>query len=206
MISHGGEEFTALPNPYTRDRYLKYIGFGADIVVGHHPHVPENYEIIEEGKKAIFYSLGNFIFDTDYQRAHAYTDIGLLLKLSLCEDAFSFEAVGASLTRGVQRISLAPLPAIFENVSAKEYETLIPLAAKAFVLEESRRKIFMDPDTFKKYTKEQWEAYFENQTRTYRNDGVMNFDIVLPLAAKAENGKWRESTLDGVKDYLLSLL
>ena len=206
VISHGGEEFSALPNPYTRDRYLKYIEFGADIVVGHHPHVPENYEILEEGKKAIFYSLGNFIFDTDYQRAHAYTDIGLLLKLSLDEEKFSFDAIGASLTRGAQRLSLAPLPLIFENVTAKEYETLIPLAAKAFVLEESRRKIFMDPNTFKKYTKEDWANYFDEQTRTYLDHGVMNFDVVCPLAEKAEEGAWKESRLEGVKEYLLSLL
>ena len=206
VISHGGEEFTALPSPYTRDRYLKYIEFGADIVVGHHPHVPENYEILENGKKAIFYSLGNFIFDTDYQRAHAYTDIGLLLKLTLSEDGFSFDAIGAGLTRGEQRISLAPLPAIFTDVSAQEYETLYPLAAKTFVLEESRRKIFMQPDTFKAYTKEQWEEYFNNQTRTYQNDGVMNFDVIILLAEKAEDGTWRESKLEGVKEHLLSLL
>lgn len=206
VISHGGEEFSALPNPYTRDRYLKYIEYGADIVVGHHPHVPENYEILEDGKKAIFYSLGNFIFDTNYQRAHAYTDIGLLLKLSMDEEKFSFEAIGAGLTRGEQRISLAPLPEIFTDVCAKEYETLIPLAAKAFVLEESRRKIFMDPDTFKAYTKEQWEAYFKKQTEENLPHGVMNFDVVCPLAEQAESGKWRESKLEGVKEYILSLL
>lgn len=206
VISHGGEEFSALPNPYTRERYLEYIDFGADIVVGHHPHVPENYEILEEGKKAIFYSLGNFIFDTDYQRAHAYTDIGILLKLTLAEDVFSFDAIGAELTRGEQRISLAPLPAIFADVSAKEYEILSPLAAKTFILEESRRKIFMDPATYKTYTKEEWEKYFENQTRTYLAHGVMNFDVVCPLAEKAEEETWKESKLEGVKEYLLSLL
>ena len=73
IVAHGGEEFADLPNPYTRDRYLKYLELGADIVVAHHPHVPENYETFEDGK-AIFYSLGNFIFDTDYQRVHPYTD------------------------------------------------------------------------------------------------------------------------------------
>ena len=206
VISHGGEEFTALPNPYTRDRYLKYIDFGADIVVGHHPHVPENYEILDGGKKAVFYSLGNFIFDTDYQRAHAFTDIGLLLKLILTEEGFSFEAIGAGLTRGEQRIKEAPLPAIFEDISAEEYETLIPLAAKAFVMEESRRRIFMNPDKFKNATAEEWSAYFEKQTRDNEEYCVMNFDVVCPLAEKAEEGKWKESKLEGVKEYILSLL
>ena len=46
-----------------------------------HAMNPESYEVFEDGKM-IFYSLGNFIFDTDYQRAHLYTDVGVLLKLS----------------------------------------------------------------------------------------------------------------------------
>ena len=207
VISHGGEEFTALPSPYTRDRYLKYIEFGADIVVGHHPHVPENYEIVEDGKKAVFYSLGNFIFDTDYQRAHAYTDIGILLKLVLNEKAFSFEAIGTGLTRGEQRLSLSPLPAIFTDVSAEEYEKLSPLAAKTFVLEESRRCIFMTPAVYKNATKETWDAYFASDIGgAYVKGAHMDFGILLPLAERAEDGAWKESKLDGVKEYLLSLL
>jgi hypothetical protein len=34
----------------------------------------------------------------------------------------------------------------------------------------------------------------------------MNFDVVCPLAEKAEEGKWKESKLEGVKEYILSLL
>ena len=30
---------------------------GADVVVGHHPHVPENYEVFDNGKM-IFYLIG----------------------------------------------------------------------------------------------------------------------------------------------------
>ena len=63
VIAHDGEEFTALPSPYVRDRFLSYLEAGADIVVAHHPHVPMNYETV--GEKVIFYSLGNFIFDQD---------------------------------------------------------------------------------------------------------------------------------------------
>ena len=85
IVVHGGEEFATMPSPYTREKYMKYLELGADVVVGHHPHVPENYEIFDDGK-AIFYSLGNFIFDTDYQRAHPYTEMGVLLKLRFTED------------------------------------------------------------------------------------------------------------------------
>ena len=37
------------------------IDSGADLVVGGHPHVTQNIEIYKN--KAIFYSLGNFIFN-----------------------------------------------------------------------------------------------------------------------------------------------
>ncbi len=94
IVAHAGEEFTSLPSPYTRDRYLQYLRMGADIVVAHHPHVPMNYELA--GEKAIFYSLGNFIFDTDYQRAQYNTERGVLLKLRLSPEGWSFEPFGIS--------------------------------------------------------------------------------------------------------------
>ena len=52
VVVHGGEEFSQLPLPYARDKYKRYLKFGADIVVGHHPHVPQNYETV--GKKIKF--------------------------------------------------------------------------------------------------------------------------------------------------------
>ena len=102
VVSHGGEEFTSMPSPYTRDRYLRYLELGADVVVAHHPHVPENYELFPDGK-AIFYSLGNFIFDTNYQRAHLYTDVGVLLKLIFTEEKLDFEAMGIQIIHGLHR-------------------------------------------------------------------------------------------------------
>lgn len=207
VISHGGEEFNPLPSPYTRDRYLKYADFGADIVVGHHPHAPENYEIIEGGKKAVFYSLGNFIFDTDYQRAHAFTDIGVLLKLVLDEEKFSFEAFGTKLIRGEQRISASALPAIFTDVPAEEYDMLAPLAAKAFVYEEKRRKVFMDPAKFKDMNGEEWKEYFYSKDISGYVEGVhMDLEKVYLLAARAEEEGWKNSKLEAVKEYLLSFI
>jgi Bacterial capsule synthesis protein PGA_cap len=39
------------------------VAAGADLIVGHHPHVPKAIEMING--KACFYSLGNFMFTTD---------------------------------------------------------------------------------------------------------------------------------------------
>ena len=206
IVSHGGEEFTSLPSPYTRDRYLKYLELGADVVVAHHPHVPENYELFDDGK-AIFYSLGNFIFDTDYQRAHLYTDQGVLLKLIFTEEKLDFEARGIRIVRGEERIEAAPLPEIFANVPAEEYALLSPLAAQAFVKEDMRKMIYLEPKRFTDAPAEVWRDYFfSTEPDGYYEGAHMDFSRIVPLSRRAEEGAWRQSRLEKVKAYILRQL
>ena len=203
VVSHGGEEFASLPNPYTRDRYLQFLELGADIVVAHHPHVPENYEIFDNGK-AIFYSLGNFIFDTNYQRAHPYTDTGLLLKLILSEKEMRFEAMGIRIVRGEERIEEAPLPDIFTDIPEAEYALLSPLSTKAFVLENRRTMIYLEPDKYRDAPEEVWNAYFFSEdTDGFYKGQHMDFNVLLPFAETAEEGAWKRSRLEKVRDYIL---
>ena len=206
VVAHGGEEFTSLPSPYTRDRYLKFLELGADVVVGHHPHVPENYELFENGK-AIFYSLGNFIFDTDYQRVHLYTDLGVLLKLTFTEEAMDFEAMGIQILRGEERIVKAPLPEVFTNIPAEEYDLLAPLSAKAFVAEDMRKMIYLEPERFTDAPREVWDRYFFSQEPDGYFEGAhMDFGIIVPFSEKAEAGLWKKSRLEQVKQYILRQL
>ncbi|MFA6252817.1 MAG: CapA family protein [Patescibacteria group bacterium] len=53
---------------------------GADIIIGHHPHVVQGLEIYNN--KPIFYSLGNFIFD-QYFSADTQTGLGLGLNIDV---------------------------------------------------------------------------------------------------------------------------
>lgn len=206
VVSHGGEEFTSLPSPYTRERYLKYLELGADVVVGHHPHVPENYELFDNGK-AIFYSLGNFIFDTDYQRVHLYTDIGVLLKLQFTEEKMDFEAIGIQIVRGEERIDIAPLPDVFTHIPAEEYELLAPLSAKAFVEEDRRKMIYLEPERFTDAPEEVWNGYFfSEEPDGYFKGAHMDFGIIVPFSKKAEDGAWKQSRLEKVKGYILRQL
>ena len=206
IVSHGGEEFTSLPSPYTRDRYLKFLELGADVVVGHHPHVPENYELFDDGK-AIFYSLGNFIFDTNYQRVHLYTDLGVLLKLIFTEDKLDFEAMGIQIIRGEERIDEAPLPDVFTNVPTEEYDLLAPLSAKAFVIEDMRKMIYLEPERFTDAPQEVWDGYFfSTEPDGYFEGAHMDFNVIVPYSKKADEGKWKESKLEKVKEYILKQL
>lgn len=202
IVSHGGEEFTSLPSPYTRDRYHKFLEMGADVVVCHHPHVPMNYETV--GNKAIFYSLGNFIFDTDYQRAQYNTDIGLLLKMEFTKNSFSFEPFGIKILRGPEHIVKGEIPRIFRDVQEEEYNLLAPLAAKMFVAATKRQQIYLKPDEFTNASDEKWREHFANPMRSGRVPGeALDFAIICPLAEREEEKAWERSTLEDVKEYIL---
>ena len=206
VVSHGGEEFSSMPLPYTRDRYLKYLELGADVVVGHHPHVPENYELFENGK-AIFYSLGNFIFDTDYQRVHPYTDQGVLLKLIFTEDTIEFDAVGTRIDRQTERIDTAPLPGIFTNIPAEEYALLAPLSAKAFIIEDMKKMVFLHPERYADAPSSVWGAYFYSEdTDGFCAGAHMDLNVVHPFAQTAKNGDWKRSKLETVKEHIIRQL
>jgi len=201
IVAHGGEEFAAMPLPYTRARYIQFLEMGADVVVGHHPHVPENYELFDNGKM-IFYSLGNFIFDTNYQRTHLYTDTGILLKLIFTEEKLEFAAIGTKIVRGPEHIEIGPLPDIFTNIPAGEYELLSPLNVTAFFEEDLRTMLFLHPEYGDRLAG--WVRH--RVSDEYCQGTHMDYDHLRPIADKAEDNTWQQSKLEQVKAYLLRLL
>lgn len=205
VVAHAGEEFTPLPSPYTRERYHKYLEMGADIVVAHHPHVPMNYETV--GDKIIFYSLGNFIFDTDYQRSQHYTDLGLLIKINFTDTEFSFEPMGIKILRPQECIVKSELPKIFTDVDKEEYELLAPLSAKALVEATKRQQIYLNPQEFKNADEKKWKEHFSQPLRTGRVPGeTLDFFIICPLAEEEKKKAWKKSKLEDVKNYILNQL
>lgn len=59
---HWGYEYSHSPNTKRqKEPGHAFIDSGADLVIGHHPHVVQPFEIYND--KFIFYSLGNFVFD-----------------------------------------------------------------------------------------------------------------------------------------------
>ncbi len=175
---------------------------GADVIVCHHPHVPMNYEWV--GDKAIFYSLGNFIFDTDYQRAQFNTEKGVVLKLNFTEEKYSFEALGININRDTERIEKADLPKIFTEVNEEQYELLVPLAAKMFIAATKRQQIYLNPKEYKDASDEKWAENFSNPMRSGRVPGEgLDFFIICPLAEKEKEKAWEKSSLEEVKQYIL---
>lgn len=64
---HWGEELKTNPKEYQINTAHKAIDYGADIILGHHPHVLQGIEIYKN--KLIVYSFGNFIFASYSRKA-----------------------------------------------------------------------------------------------------------------------------------------
>ncbi len=86
---HAGEEYQTEPNQFQKTFSRGAIEAGADLLVGHHPHVVQSLVPHPKGNSAqsssdqaelgwIAYSLGNFLFDQDFSQE---TMKGAILKL-----------------------------------------------------------------------------------------------------------------------------
>jgi len=180
IIAHGGDEFSNLPMPYMRKLYKKFLKFGADIVVGHHPHVVQNYEKV--GNKMIFYSLGNFVFDTDYQRKQNYSEFGILLNLRFEKEKFSWDYLATKINRKSQTVEVTTPPGIFREVSEKDYRLLWPLGAKKFIDNFVVAKTFVIPKTqnykwFNWFNMHREKIGLKNTVCLYWGKFVSNFSL-----------------------------
>lgn len=162
VVVHAGPEFCQLMPPSVREIYRGYLELGADVVIGHHPHVTQNYETI--GDKIIFYSLGNFIFDTDYQRLQRYTDQGVLVKLSFGKDSFTWDHRATKIDRRTQTVIPCRTPAIFTNIPERQYALLWPLAMHD-LFENERVKFQCLKPELKGCTDEQWYAFYDRRVK-----------------------------------------
>ncbi|OGF25454.1 AmmeMemoRadiSam system protein B [Candidatus Falkowbacteria bacterium RIFOXYB2_FULL_34_18] len=83
---HWGNEYDQRFNSIQQKLAHELIDAGADLIIGHHPHVVQGVEIYKN--RAIFYSLGNFIFD---QYFNEETQKGLAIKAVWQDNDFNFE-------------------------------------------------------------------------------------------------------------------
>lgn len=77
VAMHWGVEYEGKALPGVRSLAHELVSLGADVVVGHHPHWVQDWEMVEG--KPVYYSLGNLVFD---QMWSEQTKSGLLVKLT----------------------------------------------------------------------------------------------------------------------------
>lgn len=134
---HFGEEYKREPSAYQKNVVDKTIKFGADIVVGGHPHVlqPVKYYKTENARVDsgfVAYSLGNFFSNQQWR----YSDVGAILQFEI-EKHFKNDSLALR--------SLSFVPAwVFRGVTenGKEYILLPPAdTVYSFLNSEEKRKM-----------------------------------------------------------------
>ncbi len=113
---HWGEEYKLINSPIQQSLARRIIEAGADLIIGHHPHVVQNIEKYQG--KLILYSLGNFIFD---QYFSPETQEGLAVGLEIYPDRLACRLFPL-------QINLSQ-PVLMERDKAREF--LIQLANRS---------------------------------------------------------------------------
>jgi len=75
---HWGYEYDISPSKIQSEIAYSLIDSGADVIIGHHPHVIQPLEIYKN--RVIFYSLGNFIFDQNTKETNEGIGVGIILE------------------------------------------------------------------------------------------------------------------------------
>jgi poly-gamma-glutamate synthesis protein (capsule biosynthesis protein) len=87
---HYGTEYKREPNDYQKEIVDKIISYGADIIIGGHPHVIQPFDYfktintkIDSGFVA--YSMGNFVSNQRWR----YSDAGVILNIQISKNKFT---------------------------------------------------------------------------------------------------------------------
>ncbi|MFG6121497.1 CapA family protein [Thalassobacillus sp. B23F22_16] len=90
LLAHAGLEHYNIPQKEWRMRYKHLCELGVDVVIASHPHVPQGYEKFKNS--LIFYSLGNFYFDSENFKMKQDNSFSVILDLQKGKE-INFELV-----------------------------------------------------------------------------------------------------------------
>ncbi|MBQ9338550.1 MAG: CapA family protein [Lentisphaeria bacterium] len=80
VVVHCGLEYYPFPPKYVYDTFAQLAAAGADLIVGHHVHVPQG--MVRFGNVPAYFSLGNFLFFQDNTLLHRKTGYFLEAEIS----------------------------------------------------------------------------------------------------------------------------
>lgn len=109
---HGGSEYLDEPVQRTQAILRGAIDAGADVVLGHHPHVVQGVEW--RAGKPIFYSLGNLLMRMN--KDQAWTEFGLVARVTLSREGRAEVAACPTRIDGI-----TPVP-LYRSVNRQWYE------------------------------------------------------------------------------------
>ena len=98
-VVHWGTEYEKVHTPAQESFAHFLIAQGVDAIIGHHPHVVEDVELVDG--RPVFYSLGNYIFD---QYWSADVEDGLAVLMNVHDRTMSFDLVPVHSDHSVPRL------------------------------------------------------------------------------------------------------
>jgi poly-gamma-glutamate synthesis protein (capsule biosynthesis protein) len=160
---HFGEEYQRKPNSYQNEIVKCVINYGADIIIGSHPHVIQPLEFFystknKVGKGLVAYSLGNFISNQRWR----YSDSGAILNISLSQNGSTGEVT-------ISNVSVLPTWVFKGKVENKNEFVILPSDTLASKL----------PNYLTKTDREKILQSF--------NDAQKMFGAILKLSKKSSN-------------------
>ncbi len=131
---HAASEFCSWPSPQLRDFYHSLIDAGADVIHGHHSHVPQGWEIYKG--KPIFFGLGNFVVDTAMWSGNPNQLWSLVVEMRFSSKGDTFKVMPHRVSSDEKSIRVEPAE---DNPSADAYLDAInaPFAVEATISLES---------------------------------------------------------------------
>ncbi len=100
VFSHWGDEYKTKSNLRQQNLAHRFIDMGADLVIGTHPHVIQEFE--DYKGKRIYYSLGNFVFDQDFSYNTMH---GNAVGLEITDKKTNFEIIPIKIEKGTVSLS-----------------------------------------------------------------------------------------------------
>ncbi|GFN36493.1 CapA family protein [Tepidimicrobium xylanilyticum] len=98
---HWGNEYEREPSEFQVELGKKMIEWGANIILGGHPHVVQRSEIVHYGGKDnfIIYSMGNFLSNQRRENVNTkYAEDGIMVKILLEKDLIRDETIIKDIT------------------------------------------------------------------------------------------------------------
>ncbi len=124
---HWGQELMDRPKPYQITLAHQLIDAGADVILGHHPHVIQGIEIYRG--KPIVYSLGNFIFGSYSENAK----VSMLVEIRFQTDA-TYELRIHPINVYNKEVEFQPKP--LEGLSRQQFLTYLENLSRELNLSE----------------------------------------------------------------------
>ena len=104
---HAASEFSPWASPSLRAFYHSLVDTGADVIHGHHSHVPQGFE--EYNGCPIFYGLGNFVVDPKMWQRNKNALWSNVVNISFGKDKISWNMIPCGIKCEDSVLCIAPL-------------------------------------------------------------------------------------------------